>query len=76
MNSELEALIRARDSVLLARAGDEADLRLEEYNALLDQIQQRHPGLSRENLRRAVERAHARWIIAQKQNYPTIPPKA
>ncbi|MSU58703.1 MAG: hypothetical protein EXS35_11095 [Pedosphaera sp.] len=76
MNPELEALILAREAALLARAGAEADQLLEKYISLLDETLAHRPGLSREVLRRAVERAHARWMNAQKKTYPTIPPKA
>ena len=69
MNPELEALILAREAALQARSGNEADQLLEKYFALIDETAERHAGLSREALRRAVEQAHARWIAVQSKQY-------
>ena len=75
MNAELEAFIAALEAILQATSGDEAKRLEAAYQLQLDEVLTRHPGVSRENLVRAVDFAHAKWLRAQRQP-PTLPPKA
>lgn len=75
MNPELEALIRAYEAVSAAR-DSEAERCLEHFESLLDGVASRHPGLSRDVLRKSIIRAHRQWALKQDAKPPTIPPKA
>jgi hypothetical protein len=74
MNPDLEVLILALDAAqqLQGNAALEAQARFE--NAL-DHALEKHPGLSRDSLLRAVRLAHVRWCRSQ-QHPPTLPPQA
>ena len=75
MNPELEALIQARDAMLEGADGPDAKQLADVYYSKVDAVLERYPGLSREKLRELIERAHLRWLNAQRK-YPTLPPKA
>ena len=75
MNAELEVLVVALEAVLQARNGDEAKRAEAIYQARLDDVLMRHPGLSRDRLMRAVDFAHANWLRAQRRP-PALPPRA
>jgi hypothetical protein len=75
MNRELEAIILAYDRVSAAR-DDEAEARLLEFEMLLDHVMAKHPGLSRDILRKSVIKAHRKWALKQQAKPTAIPPKA
>ena len=76
MNPELEALVIAFDAVLQSRAGEDAK-RLEAlYQSRLDEVLSRHPGLTRDSLRRAVDFAYRKWLATQQKKFPSLPPQA
>jgi hypothetical protein len=59
MNSELEALVRALDAVIQARGGQEAEQFEAIYQARLEEVLLRSPGLSRERLPHCHQRLEA-----------------
>ena len=74
MNTELEALILAYDTML--QAGGEDSKRLRKlYDARLDEVLTRYPNLSREKLQAVVRKAYSRWLTAQ-QKPSALPPRA
>jgi hypothetical protein len=73
MNRDLEALILAYEATSEARDA-EARQKMEEFEALLDPVLERHPGLSRDSLRKSVIRAHRKWALNQERKPPYIPP--
>lgn len=75
MNRELEALILAYEEV--SASGDtEAERCMEVFESLLDDVMTRHPGLSRDILRKSIIKAHRKWALKQANKPPAIPPKA
>jgi len=75
MNAELEALVRALDAVIAARAGSEAAGLDQIYQSRLDDVLARYSGLSRRTLLGMVDLSHRRWLKAQRK--PTsLPPRA
>jgi hypothetical protein len=75
MNAELEALIRSLDALLNAGPGPEAEKWEAVFDSQIGEVLKRHPGLSRVSLLHAVDRAHNRWLKADKR-FPTLPPRA
>ena len=75
MNSELEALVRALDAVIQAREGQEAEQLEAIYQAKVEEVLLRFPGLSRERLIAAVDFARRKWQRAQEKP-SSMPPKA
>jgi DNA-binding FadR family transcriptional regulator len=75
MNRELEQLILAYEAVSASR-DLEAERNMQAFESLLDAVMERHPGLAREVLRKAVIRAHRNWALKQENKPPVIPPKA
>jgi hypothetical protein len=75
MNSELEALVRALDAVIQARGGQEAEQLEAIYQARLEEVLLRSPGLSRERLVAAVDFARRKWQRAEDKP-SSMPPKA
>jgi hypothetical protein len=75
MNSELEALVRALDIVIQARGGQEAEQLEAIYQAKIEEVLLRFPGLSRERLVAAVDFARRKWQRAQDKP-SSMPPKA
>jgi hypothetical protein len=75
MNSELEALVRALDAVIQARGGQEAEQLETIYQARIEEVLLRYPGLSRERLVAAVDFARRKWQRAQDKP-SSMPPKA
>jgi len=74
MNRELEAVLLALDAWKEARGPDAERFEML-FESRLEDVAERHPGLSRETLRSLIERQHRRWVLAQKK--PTaLPPKA
>jgi hypothetical protein len=76
MNPELEALIRALEAVIQARGGDEAERLDANFQAKLEEVLGRRPGLSRARLMRAVDFAHRKWQHAREKKPPSMPPRA
>ena len=74
MNQELEALVRAYDAYLESR-GEDALRASHQFELLLDQQLDRHPGLSRDLLRKSVIKAHRDWARQQLNKPPAIPPR-
>ena len=75
MNPELERLISAYEAVSASR-DKEAERRLEVFESLIDVVQERFPGVSRDTLRKSIIKAHRKWAAAQDNKPPAIPPKA
>lgn len=75
MNKELEALILAYEAVSAARdmAAEQA---LQNFEARLDEVMNRHPGVARDILRKSIIKAHRKWALKQVNKPPAIPPKA
>ncbi len=74
MNQGLEAILKALDAAIQARGEESVRLR-ETYEALLAEVLEHHPNLSRSSLELAVSLAHSRWKKAQ-EKFPSIPPSA
>ena len=75
MNQELEKLILTYEIVLASR-DIAAEHALEKFDAQLDEVIARHPGMTREILRKSIIKAHREWALKQEKKPPTIPPKA
>jgi len=75
MNRELESLILAYEAVSASR-DREAERCMEVFEALLDDVLKRHPGLSRDVLRKSIVKAHRKWALKQDDKPPAIPPRA
>lgn len=75
MNKELETLILAYEAVSASR-DLEAEQALQNFEAQLDEVLRRNPGVSREILRKSVIKKHRLWALKQANRPPTIPPKA
>lgn len=75
MNKELEELILAYESFSASR-DRAAERALEIFESRLDHVIERHPGLSREILRKSIIKAHRQWALKQQNKPPAIPPKA
>ncbi len=75
MNPELEALVLAYEAVSASR-DKEAQRCMERFEALLDGVMQRCPGLSRDVLRTSKVKAHRKWALSQDRKPPAIPPQA
>lgn len=75
MNKELEALVLAYEAVSASR-DTQAEAALEAFEALLDTVLNRHPGLSRDLLRKSIIRQHRKWALQQDHKPPAIPPAA
>ena len=75
MNRELEELILAYEAVSASR-DKEAEHFLGIFEAQLDDLLKRHPGVSRDILRKSIIRAHRKWALKQANKPPAIPPKA
>jgi hypothetical protein len=75
MNPELEALILAYEAVSASRdlAADQA---LQIFEARLDLVMERLPGLSRDTLRKSVIKAHRKWALRQENKPTAVPPRA
>lgn len=75
MNKELEALILAYEAVSASRdlAGEQA---LQVFEARLDEVMSRNPGVSRDVLRKSIIKAHRQWALKLENKPPAIPPKA
>jgi hypothetical protein len=75
MNKDLEALILAFEQVSASR-DKRAEQYLLEFERLLDETIENHPGLSRDILRKSIIKAHRKWALKQEHKPPAIPPKA
>ena len=75
MNPEREKLILAYEAVSASR-DKEAELAMEVFDSLLDNVLGRSPGLSRETLRNCIIKAHRKWALKQDRKPPAIPAKA
>jgi hypothetical protein len=75
MNRELEALILAYEAVSALR-DTEAEQALQIFETQLDEVMNRHPGISRDILRKSILKAHRQWALKQEKKPPVIPPKA
>lgn len=67
MNKELETLILAYEAVSALR-DTEAEQALQVFEAQLDELMSRYPGLSREILRKSIIKAHRQWALKQEKN--------
>ena len=76
MNPELEGLVLALDAVIQARRGDDAQRLDAIYQARLEEVLARCPGLSRERLVSAVDFAHQKWRNVQDKKPTPMPPRA
>jgi hypothetical protein len=75
MNKELEALSLAYEAVSASR-DTEAEQAMQVFEAQLDQVVSRYPGVSREILRKSIIKAHRQWALKQEKKPPAIPPRA
>ena len=75
MNRELESLILAYGNFSAAK-DKVAEQYLLAFEPLLDQVMERHPGPSRDILRKSIINAHRRWALQQDKKPPAIPPNA
>jgi len=75
MNRELELLILAYEKVSASR-DEEAEHYQQIFEALLDEVMERQPGVSRDMLRKSIIKAHRAWALKQDVKPPAIPPKA
>lgn len=75
MNPELESLILAYEAVSASR-DQEAERNLEVFESRLDEVLLRCPGVSRDDLRKSVIKAHRKWALKQEKKPSAIPPKA
>ncbi|MGO8766835.1 MAG: hypothetical protein ACLQSR_17090 [Limisphaerales bacterium] len=75
MNEELEALILAYEAVSASR-DVEAEQTLQIFEAKLDEAMNRHPGISRDVLRKSIIKAHRQWALKPENKPPAIPPRA
>ena len=74
MNPELEALILALDAVSNSRGDDLPSLKAI-YESRLDDVLSRFPGMDRARLEASIQKAHQRWVNAQKK-HTGLPPSA
>ena len=49
---------------------------MEQFEALLDAVLDKNPGLSRDTLRKSIIKAHRKWALKQDKKPPAIPPRA
>ena len=75
MNKDLEALILAYENVSASR-DTEAEQALQIFEAQIDELMYRHPGISRDILRKSVIKAHRQWALKQEKKPTAIPPQA
>ena len=75
MNKELESLILAYEAVSASR-DTEAEQAMQIFEAQLDEVKNRHPGVARDILRKSIIKAHRQWALKQENKPPAIPPKA
>jgi hypothetical protein len=74
MNPELEAIFEALYAWKSA-SQENAEKSEEHFNALIEDLCQRHPAQSRHLLRLSIFRKYPQWLRAQ-QKPPSMPPKA
>jgi hypothetical protein len=75
MNRELETLILAYEKVSASR-DIEAAQALQNFEELIDETLNHHPGISRDIFRKSIIKAHRQWALKQESKPPAIPPKA
>ncbi|PWU08563.1 MAG: hypothetical protein C5B50_29395 [Verrucomicrobia bacterium] len=73
MNRELEELVKAMDAMREARNRADYLRRKATYEAGLDAVISRRPGVGRQALDKAVTLQYRRWIASQGKP-PTMPP--
>ncbi|PWU18763.1 MAG: hypothetical protein C5B50_08170 [Verrucomicrobia bacterium] len=76
MNPDLEALLLALEAVIQARRGQEADALEAAFQAKIEAVLARFPGVTRERLIQAVDFAHKQWRHAQDKKPSSMPPRA
>jgi hypothetical protein len=74
MNAELEAILKAFDAFTQAR-GEEAERLWVIYESRLEDVLQKHPGLSKDRLQQAIRRQYWQWLRAE-SSPSSVPPKA
>jgi hypothetical protein len=75
MNPELERLVRLFDKS--TESTDEVSrTALEEFEREMDAIIEKHPGVPRDRLRKAVIGVHRSWLRQERKKPLTIPPRA
>jgi hypothetical protein len=75
VNQELEALLKAFDSLMEAQTSEEAQRCRGVYERKLQDVLAENPALSRASLHNAIVKRFPEW--ARKQNKPpALPPKA
>ena len=75
MNRELEALVLAYEAVSASRDRG-AEQFMQVFDSLVDEVLSRHPGLSRDILRKSIIKQHRKWALKQDNKPASIPPKA
>jgi hypothetical protein len=75
MNRELELLILAYETVSSSR-DIEAEQAMQNFEELIDEALNHHPGISRDIFRKSIIKAHRKWALKQENKPPAIPPKA
>ena len=53
----------------------EAGQAMQVFEAQLDDVLSRHPGISRDLVRKSIIKAHRQWALKQEKKPPAIPPK-
>lgn len=74
MNAELEAILKAFDAFMQAR-GEEAERLRAIYESRLEDVLQKHPGITKERLEQAIRKQYLQWLRAG-STPSSIPPKA
>jgi hypothetical protein len=74
MNAELEAILKAFDAFMQARGETAESLRMI-YESRLEDILQKHPGISKERLEQAIRKKYLQWLRAE-SSPSSVPPKA
>lgn len=75
MNKELENLILAYEAVSASRDIG-AQQALQNFEELIDETLNQHPGITRDIFRKSIIKAHRQWALKQEKKPPAIPPKA
>jgi hypothetical protein len=74
MNAELEAILKAFDAFMQARGETAESLRMI-YESRLEDILQKHPGISKERLEQAIRKKYLQWLRAE-SSPSSVTPKA
>jgi hypothetical protein len=61
MNAELEAILKAFDTFMQARGETAESVRMI-YESRLEDVLQKHPGISKERLEQAIRKKYLQWL--------------